>query len=344
MEKFSVKNKLEENESKSGLNELFAALGCADLESFYKKYQPSILKKFTNLAINAGLHNPQVIAEDLTSDFFVKKLTIEKVKFDKEKMVDEHGAEAFVHRIARNYFIDYIRKYNITEKKGFSTEEEGVPEPRSCKLNPLEELELKQDKQILTQSFNILPNKMRAILKARFIEDLDYVEIAEKLGIPLGTVKNNINRGKLLLRKRIKNPALIKKIILTKENPISQPKDIKKTLSNKLTSKNTIIKNNFQQDSISLKVNKENIEKEEETHLSPASMLSINPEEFKRIRNNLSEQQNLALQLIYEKKIYNDIEKLAEILDCEPEEVGHIAKLARENFERIQKNESLLKS
>jgi RNA polymerase sigma-70 factor (ECF subfamily) len=48
-----------------------------------------------------------------------------------------------------------------------------------------------------------LPERSRLIVILRFQEDLEPAEIAETLGIPLGTVKSNLHRSLALLRGRL---------------------------------------------------------------------------------------------------------------------------------------------
>lgn len=48
-----------------------------------------------------------------------------------------------------------------------------------------------------------LPGRSRMIVILRYQEDLDPPEIADALGIPLGTVKSNLHRSLIVLRKRM---------------------------------------------------------------------------------------------------------------------------------------------
>ena len=48
-----------------------------------------------------------------------------------------------------------------------------------------------------------LPERSRLIVILRFQEDLEPAEIAETLGIPLGTVKSNLHRSLALMRGRL---------------------------------------------------------------------------------------------------------------------------------------------
>lgn len=48
-----------------------------------------------------------------------------------------------------------------------------------------------------------LPHEFRAVCTLYFMEDLSYQEIAEILGIPVGTVRSRIHRGRRMLQKRL---------------------------------------------------------------------------------------------------------------------------------------------
>jgi RNA polymerase sigma-70 factor (ECF subfamily) len=55
----------------------------------------------------------------------------------------------------------------------------------------------------VTAALRGLPDKQRACLLMREIEDLPYEEIARALGLRLGTVKSNIHRAKAYLKNRL---------------------------------------------------------------------------------------------------------------------------------------------
>jgi RNA polymerase sigma-70 factor (ECF subfamily) len=46
-----------------------------------------------------------------------------------------------------------------------------------------------------------LPEEFRSVLVLRYVEDRSYEEISETLGVPLGTIKSRINRGRGELRR-----------------------------------------------------------------------------------------------------------------------------------------------
>jgi RNA polymerase sigma-70 factor (ECF subfamily) len=50
--------------------------------------------------------------------------------------------------------------------------------------------------------FSTLPEDYRVVIEEKIFNDLKYEEIAEKLEIPLHTVKNRISRGKRILKEQ----------------------------------------------------------------------------------------------------------------------------------------------
>ncbi|HMX61832.1 MAG TPA: sigma-70 family RNA polymerase sigma factor [Candidatus Sumerlaeota bacterium] len=54
---------------------------------------------------------------------------------------------------------------------------------------------------IMMSRIDELPEEFRAVLVLRYMEDRSYEEISDALGVPLGTIKSRINRGRSELRK-----------------------------------------------------------------------------------------------------------------------------------------------
>ena len=63
-----------------------------------------------------------------------------------------------------------------------------------------------------------LPEDFRVPVVMRDVGDLDYAEIAEALGVPIGTVKSRIARGRRMLLERLGN-----RDGPTSERPTSEP-------------------------------------------------------------------------------------------------------------------------
>ena len=65
--------------------------------------------------------------------------------------------------------------------------------------NPEEALIATQRGELLRELVRQLKPRYRTIVEMRYFEELSYEEIAERLSIPLGTVKIQLRRARLLL-------------------------------------------------------------------------------------------------------------------------------------------------
>ncbi|MBB6567070.1 sigma-70 family RNA polymerase sigma factor [Kribbella sandramycini] len=64
--------------------------------------------------------------------------------------------------------------------------------------------DLTVDRVLIADELDRLGDPRRTILKLAFYEDCTYPQIAERLDLPLGTVKSHVRRGLLHLRDRLK--------------------------------------------------------------------------------------------------------------------------------------------
>src|SRR4029450_997414 len=63
-------------------------------------------------------------------------------------------------------------------------------------LNPETLLLQRADTQLLDQAMNHLPDRLREVLMLRELEGLSYKEIAEVVGVPIGTVMSTLFRAR----------------------------------------------------------------------------------------------------------------------------------------------------
>jgi RNA polymerase sigma-70 factor (ECF subfamily) len=66
-------------------------------------------------------------------------------------------------------------------------------------FDPHRLLEARDNRQLLFRALQELPEKLREAVVLRDIHGLTYQEIVFRLGLPEGTVKSRINRGRLEL-------------------------------------------------------------------------------------------------------------------------------------------------
>ena len=140
-------------------------------------------------------------AEDIAQETFLRAWKHLK-KFDMEK-----NFKTWLFAIAKNASLDFIKK---KKPLVFSRMAESDDELASLLAPYAEEGELPAhaiDRQILgtgiKEAMSKLPPSYQTVLSLRYDDNLKFVEIAEKLGEPIDTVKSRHRRGLLLLREAL---------------------------------------------------------------------------------------------------------------------------------------------
>ena len=139
-------------------------------------------------------------AEDLTQEVFIKVFQT-LTTYD----AAQGAFPTWLNRVARNHLVDHYRRTH-KDRLTSSIEEEtgGLEDKPSSEEQPLARVESRERHEILQAALNRLSPDMREAVVLRDFQDLDYDEIAEVLGVPEGTVKSRINRGRLELARVIK--------------------------------------------------------------------------------------------------------------------------------------------
>jgi RNA polymerase sigma-70 factor, ECF subfamily len=113
----------------------------------------------------------------------------------------------WLYRIATNLCIDRIRKkkpdyYLDAEVAGTEGLTMYSQIPSNTEL-PEAELESMEIQEQIQKGIAKLPEKYRAVIILKYIEELSLNEISEILELPLGTVKTRIHRGREALRNQL---------------------------------------------------------------------------------------------------------------------------------------------
>lgn len=136
-------------------------------------------------------------AEDLTQDIFLK-IFRSLDTFDRRA-----NFQTWLISVSRNLCIDHYRSV----RKERQTIDRDVPaedlSPASATVSPLAALENRDLAALLRQALQALPQSLRVAVLLRDIQELSYLEIAERLRLPEGTVKSRINRGRKELARQI---------------------------------------------------------------------------------------------------------------------------------------------
>jgi RNA polymerase sigma-70 factor (ECF subfamily) len=152
-------------------------------------------RKVFNVAYKfVGKHDE---AEDLTQDIFLK-IFKSLDTFDRRA-----NFQTWLISISRNLCIDFYR----SSKKERRTIDRDVNaddlSPVSVELGPLATLEQQDMAALLRQALSGLPSSLRTAVLLRDLQELSYQEIADRLGLPEGTVKSRINRGRKELARQV---------------------------------------------------------------------------------------------------------------------------------------------
>jgi RNA polymerase sigma-70 factor (ECF subfamily) len=137
-------------------------------------------------------------AEDLTQEIFLK------VFRSLDKFNRDADFSTWLGSVARNYCIDHYRA-SKREREVLVEDLVAFDTAPAVSGNPYRVLEDRDRRSFLRRGLDMLPDKLREAVVLRDLQGLSYQEMAERLGLPEGTVKSRINRGReelarLLLR------------------------------------------------------------------------------------------------------------------------------------------------
>ncbi len=141
-------------------------------------------------------------AEDLAQETFVKVLNaIETYR-------PEHKFSSWIFKIANNTAIDQLRRKELDTLSLEGAPDAVTPERQAATAlqigsggeSPLDEIEARELGAQIEAAIGKLRPEYRACIILRHVEGRPYEEIAEILGLPLGTVKTYIHRARGELR------------------------------------------------------------------------------------------------------------------------------------------------
>ncbi|WP_298750694.1 RNA polymerase sigma factor SigE [uncultured Serinicoccus sp.] len=135
-------------------------------------------------------------AEDLTQDVFVRVF----------RSLDSYRPgtfEGWLHRITTNLFLDKMRRRQRIRFDALTEELSARLPLRASGTDPEQVYAMTHLDGDIQQALNALPPQFRAAVVLSDIEGLSYEEVAQTLGIKMGTVRSRIHRGRALLRQSL---------------------------------------------------------------------------------------------------------------------------------------------
>lgn len=148
------------------------------LESLYREHGPALMRYLARAYADVGS------AEDLLQDTFVQALA------HTDRLARAVSPRAWLFAVARNVAISALRRRRRTER---------LPEGLAAPTPDGEDARLEQ----MRRAIDRLPDVHREVLGLRLAEQLNYAEIAEVLGIPIGTVRSRLHNAMSQLREAV---------------------------------------------------------------------------------------------------------------------------------------------
>lgn len=148
----------------------------------------------------------RAIAEDLSQEVFLR------VHKGLPGFDGQVRFQTWMHTIAMNVAISEYRKRRA-QKRSRTTVSLDAPVgdsgdfyvlPEGREVDPAERAHQHEFLARVRECVGSLPDEFRAAVVMRDMESLSYDEIAEVLGVPPGTVRSRIHRGRLLLQQMLR--------------------------------------------------------------------------------------------------------------------------------------------
>ena len=157
----------------------------AALEQLFLRYREDLLSLYSHKT------GSEADAMDMLQETFIK------VYVNLHRFNPEYTFSQWIHTIARNTFIDHTRRRKEAVLSMDKVENgQLVTNPPSQTPTPEQEMIISQSNSVFNAMLESLPEKYRTMIILRFFKEYSYEEIAEKLSMPIGTVKTQIHRAR----------------------------------------------------------------------------------------------------------------------------------------------------
>lgn len=157
-------------------------------EYLFNRYREAIRRLF--VARLGGVND----ADDLLQETFIK------VYINIARYSPEYTFGQWVYTIARNTFVDFMRR-----KQDEESIDERFTSPAATSPTPEERVINQQQRTQFEVYLDRLTPRYRQLIVMRFFDELSYEEIAQKLNLPMGTVKTQIHRARSKMCRMIEN-------------------------------------------------------------------------------------------------------------------------------------------
>ncbi|KEQ22151.1 RNA polymerase sigma factor SigW [Paenibacillus tyrfis] len=146
------------------------------------------------------LHNRHE-AEEIVQETFLRVYT------NLERYDEQQKFSTWIYRIGTNLCIDRLRKrkinYSLDAEMSDGEGSDWYSALPSREETPDNQVVLSETQEQIRDSIKTLPEKYRAVVILRYLQDLSLQEISDVLAMPVTTIKTRLHRGREFLRKKL---------------------------------------------------------------------------------------------------------------------------------------------
>jgi RNA polymerase sigma-70 factor (ECF subfamily) len=171
--------------SAAGEEEAFATL--------YRRRQAAVYRFALHMSARED------VAEEVTQETFLV-LIREPDRFNAERGT----VSSFLFGVARNFVLRHLER----RRDHVNIEEEGAAEPAAADTDLLAKMTREETIEAVRQAVSSLPGTYREAVVLCDLQETSYADAAEALGVPIGTVRSRLSRGRGLLMEKLRAVSL----------------------------------------------------------------------------------------------------------------------------------------
>jgi len=132
--------------------------------------------------------------EDLEQEAYLK------IWQNREKYHEDGKQKSWVGKVTANFVRDYFKSRFFRDSQNLTTGVEKI----GLRPKHEERIDAKKRQKIILKAVDDLPLKLRKVVILYEFEEMSYTEIANKINVPIGTVKSRLSAARKELAEKLK--------------------------------------------------------------------------------------------------------------------------------------------